>query len=187
MLLPPRGAGTLFWIVLAAVSVILLVLLLLLPRGGETQTPVAGPEASAQFGEDVTVSVLPEIREQGWRANDSREPYRMDIRLTVDNQSGEMIQRWLKITVLPQSGAEPGDQPGDAPGTGAQEGLRETGSGSLTTVHVPPGQATGFDFSYAVAESCGDFVVLIEEEAFDKAEADRRYTEVSFQVPGPDC
>lgn len=154
-----------FWVPAVAAFVVVLVLLLALPRGAATGETVAGPEVTAELGDGVTVAVLPEVRDPGWRAEFATRPYEISLHVTITNESDELFPRWYRVSV--HEAGRPGD--------GAAPALARTDT--LQTSHLGPGEQTATDFRFASDRVCGEFVAEITylttlEEGNDRSGVD---------------
>lgn len=171
---PPPGSRTLFTWAAVVAAVLVLGLLLVLPRGDAATGPTAGAEVGAELVDGVSIQIVPELRDQGWRAGLLNSPYSLDLHVTVVNDSDDLFPRWYRLEVRERSGGESDD-------------LYERLTGSLQTAHVPPGEQASTDFSYHYSQACGQFVVTIDFSLDMENGRDPQTVDVPFVVGDEQC
>ncbi|MGC5629551.1 hypothetical protein ACPYO6_15060 [Georgenia sp. Z1344] len=154
--------------------VLALTILVLLPRGDAATPAVAGDEFTVELTDDVTATVVPELRDQGWRASSSVRPYALDLRVTVTNDSADLFPRWYRVEVFEAGNVVDG------------EDLGERVTASLGTAHVPAGGRHAVEFSYTYDRPCGEFVARISSLLTLDGD-ERSETETPFSVGDEEC
>lgn len=175
-LVPPGGRRSWFWIACVVVLVVLLAVLALQPRGGASDQVTVGREVSTELSEGVTLTLLPEMRNDGWRADNTSMPYRLTLWTTVENDSALTFPRSVRVKVL--SAAD------DDPRRLTTNGLPERRPVGLNTMNVPPGESAGYDFSFDYSKPHGNFTALIDylPPSDDDDPTERQTVEVPFGV-----
>lgn len=169
------GAGAPFWIAAIGAFVVVLLALLLLPRGEAAGETNAGDGVTVDLSDGVTASIVPEIRAMGWRAENERRPHEISLHVTVENTSDELFPRWVRISLYEPDQLADGD---DLP-------ARQTDT--LQTAHLDPGEQASTDFHFESDRACGEFVARISYRTTLDEEGDPSTVEVPVVVGDEEC
>jgi hypothetical protein len=147
----------------------------MLPRGSATSGWTEGEEVSLELSEGITLSLTPSIRDSGWRALLTSNPYALDLAVTIRNDADVDLPRWVEIEVVTD------------PATSSERTLGERSTtNTLHHVHVPSGTSAHYVDSYRSPRSCGEFTARIHFNlSFD--ESNPQTMEIPFEVPGDRC
>ena len=149
--------------------------LMVLPRGSATSGWTEGEEVSLELAEGVTLSLTPSIRDSGWRALLTNNPYALYLAVTLRNDTDEDVPRWVEIEVVTDAA------------TSSEQTLGERSTtNTLRHVHVPAGTSAHYVDSYRSPRSCGEFTARVQFNlSFD--ESHPQTMEIPFEVPGDRC
>lgn len=172
---PGTASRAPLWVTALIAFVVVVLALALLPRGAATGAASAGDEATVELSDGVTASVLPEIRELGWRAPAEDRPYELSLHLTVANDSDQLFPRWYRVVVF-----EADD--------GVERGiLAEELGNDLSTAHVAPGEQASSDLIFYHDHPCGEFIARISYQHELEETVERSRVTVPFVVGDVDC
>ncbi|SJM51824.1 hypothetical protein CZ771_05075 [Actinomycetales bacterium JB111] len=174
-ILPGPGRRGSFVGALVLALAVVLTGLMVLPRGSATSDWTEGDEVSLELSEGITLSLTPSIRDSGWRALLTSNPYALDLAVTIRNDSDEDLPRWVEIEVVTE------------PGTSSEQTLGERSTtNTLHHVHVPAGTSAHYVDAYRSPRSCGEFTARVHfNQSFD--ESHPQTMEIPFEVPGDRC
>lgn len=172
---PGASSRAPLWVSAVVAFVVVVIALSFLPRGAATGTEIVGDEETVELSDGVTASILPEIRELGWRASSDDRLYELNLHLTVENSSGELFPRWYRVVVF-----EADDD--------VRRGVVEAGQGNdLGTVHFAPGEKASSDLTFYPERPCGEFVARISYQQELEEVVERSRVNVPFVVGDEHC
>jgi len=134
----------------AIVFAALLAVLLAWPQGRDDGHPTPGSSTTIDLVDDVALELTPSIRDRGWRATFPSNPYTLDLRATVRNESDDVFPRSIDVRVV------------EDPGASSERRIPERWASGLELANVPAGESAAYDLSYHAYGECGDFLATVE-------------------------